>query len=337
MIDPTAEALRGLVSHFGKLYPDCYKRAEKLRNDLQKDKVLGWPEWSYCSMMAFSHLIFEEHDDPEQASIERRNSPDKIKSMQLVSALAAWRITQGIYRFDSDLGRSLIETPWTGKMIPDPFLAMPEFCIYIEHPAYTELRRIWGQTEDLGPFEGLGDIVRGFFVQLDYENFKGYPLLRVILDQTSTFLPFTIPLGEWTLAGAMDQLEMSHLEAFLYTRGDIPDKFYFDERFAEHVGHLISLCYYICSQNAEIGTGADRPTKPEPTKTKKGLRYFPADKPRVWTIGSRIGAALRASKEKREQQERTGPSQKQENAQFAGCPPWGSMWSTARSSQLFIR
>ncbi|RMF85262.1 MAG: hypothetical protein D6736_17640, partial [Nitrospinota bacterium] len=31
------------------------------------------------------------------------------------------------------------------------------------------------------------------------------------------------------------------------------------------------------------------------TKTKKGLRFFPPDQPRVWETGWRMGAALRAA------------------------------------------
>jgi hypothetical protein len=56
---------------------------------------------------------------------------------------------------------------------------------------------------------------------------------------------------------------------------------------------MINLVLYLCAENADLG--ADRPGRPRPKRTKKGWRMFPPDKPRVWDVGVRIGAALRAA------------------------------------------
>ena len=56
---------------------------------------------------------------------------------------------------------------------------------------------------------------------------------------------------------------------------------------------LINLVLYLCAANADFG--ADRPVRPRPTRTRRGWKLFPPDKPRVWGVGARVGAALRAA------------------------------------------
>ena len=58
------------------------------------------------------------------------------------------------------------------------------------------------------------------------------------------------------------------------------------------VAQLLSLLLWLCSEAPEIGSGSS-PTNPLPKKTRKGIRFFPADQPKVWNVGVRIGAELR--------------------------------------------
>jgi hypothetical protein len=63
---------------------------------------------------------------------------------------------------------------------------------------------------------------------------------------------------------------------------------------------LVSLVLYLCSIGSDVrdGTGSNRvPMRPEPTKTKRGQRLFPAEKHATWEVGCRIGAALRRARE----------------------------------------
>jgi hypothetical protein len=54
---------------------------------------------------------------------------------------------------------------------------------------------------------------------------------------------------------------------------------------------VVSLLLYICSQNADFGD--KRPVRPQVKKIKNGLRMFAAEKPTVWEMGFRLGAAIR--------------------------------------------
>ena len=61
---------------------------------------------------------------------------------------------------------------------------------------------------------------------------------------------------------------------------------------------LISIILYLCSETAEYrgGTTIARPTHPSPKKTKDGWRLYPPDHPKFWSIGERLGQAIREAR-----------------------------------------
>jgi hypothetical protein len=63
----------------------------------------------------------------------------------------------------------------------------------------------------------------------------------------------------------------------------------------EWLPRALSLALYLCSTAAEIA-GPGRPANPTPVRTRRrGERLLPADGPRKWDVGVRLGAALRAA------------------------------------------
>lgn len=48
--------------------------------------------------------------------------------------MAAWRSTQGIYRFDADVYEAVVNTPVDSGFPLDALLHLPEWCVYIETP-----------------------------------------------------------------------------------------------------------------------------------------------------------------------------------------------------------
>lgn len=63
---------------------------------------------------------------------------------------------------------------------------------------------------------------------------------------------------------------------------------------------LVSLLLFLCSQREEVGVEGHRPGNPAAKRTKKGWRWFPADKLTTWDVGVRIGAALRRAYQRAE-------------------------------------
>jgi hypothetical protein len=63
---------------------------------------------------------------------------------------------------------------------------------------------------------------------------------------------------------------------------------------APHLAPLVSLTLYLCAQAAELHDAQGqrrRPTRPQPTKTKHGVRLFPPAQPTTWDVAYRLGAA----------------------------------------------
>ena len=79
-----------------------------------------------------------------------------------LSALAAWRMTQGVYRIDHYIAPEVLKTPLKSDLPGEVLFRLPEWSVYLEVPA--------GLTE-----EGCG--VAGFFAYLD--GIRGaFPFLR---------------------------------------------------------------------------------------------------------------------------------------------------------------
>lgn len=173
-----------------------------------------------------------------------------------LSGLAAWRATQGIYQFDPDLYAALITTP-VDRLPAEVLTLLPEWGIYIETPGH--------------------DRFSGFFAHCDYDPRNKSPELRLLLNTEDNLVPVAIPITGGVLSDAID----------IATPG-------FGEQLAGMCQPLISLVLYICSVTADFGHYSAY--RPVPTRTKKGLRIFPPDKPTIIRTGCEIGAILRASR-----------------------------------------
>ena len=94
-----------MLRELSRRYPTAWKIYDELRQDRGKDGLPDWPEWCYCPMAA-AYAIVGNGDslDGDHAS---------IASVQALSALASWRVGQGIYRFDPTIAQAIIDSPIT--------------------------------------------------------------------------------------------------------------------------------------------------------------------------------------------------------------------------------
>ena len=101
----------------GKLYPNAWPLVDEFRQDRGKG-LPNWPNWCFLPMSAFYAIVSAD------AKVERL--PLKlIGDVARLSALGTWRISQGVYRFDPDLAKALIDSPYywrhpCGCPIPTP-------------------------------------------------------------------------------------------------------------------------------------------------------------------------------------------------------------------------
>lgn len=63
---------------------------------------------------------------------------------------------------------------------------------------------------------------------------------------------------------------------------------------SRYLTEAINIIVYLCAENAEYTQGSALPSRPQPKRTKRGIRFFPADKPRIWHVGKQLGERLRA-------------------------------------------
>lgn len=267
--DQEVARLQRYVTGVGRSCPELWKRVDEMR--VRPD----WPTWCFLPTSEIGRLI----------GGMREVSSSVGAKLNAIAALAGWRVTQGVYRFDPDLFDSVWHTPLDTQIPGEVLFRLPEWCVYIMTPGCVFAERSLG----------------GFFAYLDYDAGSGRTELWLLLDlgEDHLFSALPIDLGRRSL---LDGLETSR-DRFLGIltqagkASDLADINTTDMRqYAGMLGSLVNLLLYISSVNAEtLDASGHAPKRPSPKTTRKGPRLFPPDKPAEWQVGYRLGAALRAA------------------------------------------
>lgn len=265
--------------HATRGYPEAWRLAEQLRAWRgHSDKfVPDWPEWCYLPMNAAYHIVRDGGGELPLA---------QASAIGIVGALAAWRVTQGVYRFDETIRAALAETPLAGDLPVEVFYRLPEWCVYVETPA----RSYDGQP------------LHGFFAHLDYDTDHHRTTLNLLLDTEASLISVPLHLAAGNVQASLERMYQMARE--IAERRNDPAEVQRqlararDEltRTSEQIAALLSLVIYLCSTNAEIRDaqgGAGKPSRPTPKKTRRGLREFAPDRPTTWEVAFRLGAVLR--------------------------------------------
>lgn len=274
------------VTVAGQLYPEAWRRVEELRQE-RGSGVPGWPDWCFLPIAATLAIVATDAGLPVESL--HLVYPERIHDAARLAGLAAWRVTQGVYRFDPAVYEALCDTPVTGDIPHEVLFRLPEWCVYIEMPEMT-----------LG-----SDPMVGAFAHLEHDVNTGQAELRLLLDIDASagpmLMPLVLHLGAWSLAESIGRA-LALAEANAGRHGEPVALVSGEPALRGLLSPLISLLLYLCSQAGEIGDGTRRPANPAPKRTKRGWRLFAADKPTTWDVGVRLGAALRRAF----QGERTG-------------------------------
>lgn len=259
-----------LLRRLSKRFPAAWKVYDQFRQDRGKAGLPDWPDWCYCPMAAAYAVV--------SGGGNLDNDYSSITDVQTIAALAAWRTTQGIYRFDTTISSAIKNTPIAALPV-EILYRLPEWCVYIE------------ESHEIGC---------GFFAHLEWDANTGRPELRFLFDiPDQTPQGMSLHLDQPTLDLAvramveesrrqMVRIGKTHMAATVPP--DIVDEL------AASIMPFLNLVLYLCTVNADFG-GQRHPTRPQAKRTKNGWRLFPPDNPTVWEMGSRLGSALRASQE----------------------------------------
>ena len=235
-----------------------------------------WPNWCFLPMAAWYAIVSEQHK-LEQLGL------DQVGDVSILAALATWRYSQGIYQINGDMLEALSGSIIFGDLPADVFQRLPEWCIYVDTPGLT-----WANFE-----------ISGFWAHLEWDANDGHQELRLLINPVDgSPLPVPVHIGKWTVSEAVNKYiaeakKQASIHNFPLIGVDNEENI---RILTEQVSKLVSILLYICSDAPDINDVREpgkSATRPSPTKTKKGLRLFPATHPRIWSVGENVGEKLR--------------------------------------------
>lgn len=262
-----------------RLYPSTGRMVDEFRADKGKG-LPDWPAWCFVPMAGWYALASQ--DNYTQLLHGQRLPLHLIPDVGKLAAIGSWRYSQGVYRLDADLQRALGETLIVGDIPCEVLYRLPEWCVYVETPG-----REW-----------LGSPLYGYWCHLEYDINTHRSELRLLLDTETDLVALPIHIGPWTVTEAIDRMISESNRQVLANKIRINQPVTTDDIqiVAAAVNPLISLLLYLCSEAPDVDDEREpgvSPSRPKPTRTKRGWRLFPAEKPRIWTVGRHLGQQLR--------------------------------------------
>ena len=249
-----------ILKDIGQQYPQAWQQFKMFRGGKGKN-LPNWPDWCYVPMAA-GYAIVTGGGAPNEGLFDPKLSP------AVITAAAAWRVSQGVYRFDADLYNALINQPMDDKLPCEALKLLPEWCVYIE---------------TIGAVCFDKPIV-GFWAHLESDANDGRMELRLVLmHDDGVNAPMAIHLGDWTLEEGLERMRqeaMRHAPPGVY----LPVVDYIGD-----IAPLVQLVLYLCAENIDMPR---IPAHPNARVRMSGQVDVPRE-PTFWSVGERIGAAIR--------------------------------------------
>ena len=236
---------------FNKAFP----KTGKLVN-LERAKCSREEYPNYVFMPAESWIkIIQKYSDKSIVPI------DDI-DIRTFSTLVTWQYTKGVYEFPESSLSEHFHSPYNGMITVDRFKTLPESSIYVKNST--------------NAYE-----LDGFFVSLDYVNQSKLTYIRIILNSQYGLQPITIQLGNWKIEDALRCLLKSQF---------LSNPLKYEKIYRELLAtakFCISIIVELCSDDNIIKSPqneSDSPIRPTPKKVKQGLKLFPAEQTKIWSV-----------------------------------------------------
>jgi hypothetical protein len=281
---------RSILTAVSRAYPSAWQALDGFLAQRGNPDFLDWPDWCFVPVAGAYAVV--SGGGANRVPFEQSNH------IGLVAGLGAWRVTQGIYRFDPALYAALVETPITDDIPVEALHHLPGWCVYIETPDRMVSRKR----------------LHGFFAFLEFDANSRREELRLLLDiADDPGAPFDVirgasslplPLVGGSLASSLRAMlalgiTQAQQAGYALSADDIPPLPDLTADLAADLAPLLSLLLYLCSAAPDV-TGPDGSawdaSAPAPAATRRhGPRFFGPDAPRPWDVGTRLGSALRAA------------------------------------------
>jgi len=270
-----------LLRELSRKAPRVWDHIKSFRKAKGKD-LPDWPDWCYVPLAA-GYSIASDIGPAEKILF------DPILNPASITALATWRVSQGVYRFDADLFNILIDQPFEGNLPCDVLKRLPEWCVYIE-------------TNGLN----IGEIgIEGFFAHLESDANNGRTELRLLcINSTGFNMPLVLHLGDWTIEESLQRTRgeaaknaksfNANINLPPFGKTTVKDLSSFfqlpvDKNHVDVIAPFLQLVLYLCAENADIPVMPNHPN----TRIRMSGQVDVPKEVRVWTVGERIGASIR--------------------------------------------
>ncbi|MDD2660678.1 MAG: hypothetical protein PHY54_13520, partial [Methylococcales bacterium] len=272
------------LRQISRQYDGIWRMIDQRRQERRKDDP-AWPDHVFLPLEQAGAVLVEWH---------RKNNPIQLTPATItgpataLAGFAAWRIGQGVYRFDTDLYENLIDTPINGQLPCDLLARLPEWCVYVETPGLTTPAT-----------DNSLILIHGAWAFIDRVAADMTDILTIMLHTDTSGRP---PITHIPLVGSLDA-SIEHVRdnwRSAVQRGNadaVPLKGYAGAA-RSLLPKILSLLLFLCSEEPDISDRqhpGEQPGIPKPKRTKLGYRLFAADKPRLWNVGDSIGQTLRDS------------------------------------------
>lgn len=260
------------ISQVVKKHPDLWKKYDVFLSGKGKD-LPDWPSWCFCPLAA------------SFAIVTNGTSLLPTEPIDVYGCLAAWRTTQGIYRFDPTLAEALRDTDFNDKIPSNVFFGLPEWCVYIEIP------------ENLFKDDKIPTF-SGFFAFLEYDVNNGRSEIRFLLDLTekNELFPLILHLTpDSSITTGFNAMMEEARKQLTLNNIHVPDNVIDEKNFKSLTEKLLPFVLYLCTDQPDI-TGRKEYSnrmRPRMIKTKKGMRMFPPDQHEIWEVGLSLGKTIR--------------------------------------------
>ncbi|WP_071774839.1 AcrVA2 family anti-CRISPR protein [Burkholderia ubonensis] len=289
-------------------FPELFAQLDRLRAmALAYGSPWSMPPHWYLPFHTTAKAVNDLLGQMDRLGMDVRRVPRSTPT--LLNTLAAWRLTQGIYRFDETLFEALCATPVSGALPTDLFTRLPEWTVYVETPGF-----MWAGSALDGVFAQAGEI------------FDGTEGLAFVLNARTDMPMFVLRLDQPSLEAAID----------VAINGDGGTEPALSAQMRSMLPRLVSLLLNLCSEAPELGDGTAIPIRPQPKRTHRGIRMMPARRPVRWNVGTRLGASLRAawqSTDERTKSDATRGSQASPRAHIRRAH-WHTILSGPRQSPI---
>ncbi len=196
-----------------------------------------------------------------------------------LNALAAWRLTKGIYVFDHDWYLEVYNADISQNLPWDMLTRLPEWCVYICTPNW---------NTEFGARHG-------FFAWLGYNPIEREAEMYFLMDHTDETLGFlSLPK-----ANSIDEgvAKVSATSVTAAQEKQLPELIGLPE-VTKDIGNTITtmtaLVLYLCIQSPDIhNTSGLTPHKPQPKTIKGESRFFAANTDTIFEVGYHMGRHLR--------------------------------------------